>query len=106
MREARRILKPSGELVLGFVDRDSPIGQHYIATQSQNVFYRDASFYSASDVEAQLVTSGFKRLRWAQTLFNGPTESSVIEPTRPGYGEGSFVVVNATRRDRSGELSE
>jgi SAM-dependent methyltransferase len=101
LREARRILKPSGELVAGFVDRDSPIGQYYLANKSQNVFYRDASFYSARDVEALLLGSGFDDLRWAQTLFKEASQSSVIEPTRPGYGEGSFVVVNATRRTRA-----
>jgi SAM-dependent methyltransferase len=67
IREARRVLKPSGELVIGFVDRDSPIGRYYLAHQSQSVFFRTASCYSARDVEALLLAPGFKDLRWAQT---------------------------------------
>ena len=97
------MLKPAGELVVGFIDRESPIGKHYLASQSHNVFYRDANFYSARDMEALLSGSGFKELRWAQTLFKGPAESGLIEGTRPGHGEGSFVVVNATRRNRDSD---
>jgi SAM-dependent methyltransferase len=105
IREARRVLNPSGELVIGFIDRDSPIGQYYLAHQSQGVFYRSASIYSARDVGELLVASGFEGLQWAQTLFKGSSDSSVIEPTRPGYGEGSFVVVKATPRIRSSDRS-
>jgi len=100
MLEARRVLRPSGELVVGFVDRDSPIGRHYVAAQSQSLFYSDANFYSASDVAELIVATGFENLRWVQTLFEDPTDSSGIEPSRPGYGEGSFVVVNARHGNR------
>ena len=31
IQEARRVLNPSGELVIGFIDRDSPIGQSQLS---------------------------------------------------------------------------
>jgi len=97
MYEARRVLKPNGRLVVGFVDRDSPLGQHYLARQLESVFYRDATFYSVADVEALLTDAGFRRLSWAQTLFRQNAQNTAIEETCPGHGRGSFVVVSSVR---------
>jgi SAM-dependent methyltransferase len=38
LAEAHRVLRPGGTLVIGFVDRQSPIGQDYLAHQAENVF--------------------------------------------------------------------
>jgi ubiquinone/menaquinone biosynthesis C-methylase UbiE len=95
LREARRVLKPYGSLVIGFIDRESPLGRHYLDQQSNNVFYREATFYSARDVESLLMETGFGGLRWVQTLFEEPPKANTIEETRSGHGEGSFVAVRA-----------
>jgi ubiquinone/menaquinone biosynthesis C-methylase UbiE len=95
MSEARRILKPFGSVILGFIDRESPLGQDYLNRQSENVFYREATFYSAHDVESLLVETGFGELRWVQTLFKESARAKAIETVRTGYGDGSFVAVRA-----------
>lgn len=97
LQEARRILKPYGTLVVGVVDRDSTLGQNYLALQAENVFYREAVFYSAREVRDLLERTGFADLMWIQTLFKSLDETTEIEPIRPGFGEGIFVVVKATR---------
>jgi SAM-dependent methyltransferase len=55
-REAARVLKPGGSLVVGFIDRDSPLGRQYAARK----------------------------------VMTSSTDKS-------GHGEGSFVVLNATK---------
>ena len=60
LAEARRVLVPGGSLVIGFIDRDSELGQYNLARRLESVFYRDATFYSASEVEQLLQGSGFK----------------------------------------------
>jgi len=47
-REAARILKASGKLIVGSVDRDSPQGKIYMGHTNESVFYREATFVGAS----------------------------------------------------------
>jgi SAM-dependent methyltransferase len=93
LREARRVIKPDGCLVVGFVDRESALGQEYLAHQAEDVFYREATFYSAKEVERLLSDSGFPCQIWVQTLSGLLSEMSEIEPLHAGSGAGAFVAV-------------
>lgn len=97
LREARRVLKPGGRVVIGFIDRESPVGRRYEARKHESVFYRDATFFSAAEVEHLLTETGFGDLEWVQTLTERPGEAAGAEPFSPGRGEGSFLVVRARR---------
>jgi len=97
LREAFRVLKPGGVLVTGFIDRASGLGQHYLAHQAENVFYREATFFSAAEVEDLLNRIGFTEPRWVQTLSRTLEESREIEPLTSGHGQGAFVVARAKR---------
>jgi ubiquinone/menaquinone biosynthesis C-methylase UbiE len=97
LSEAYRVLKPGSELVIGFIDRSSDLGQHYLAHQAENVFYREATFYSAGEVEKLLCDTGFTEPVWVQTLSKTLDEACEIESLRAGYGQGAFVVVKAHR---------
>ena len=97
LSEARRVLKPGGQLVIGFIDRESELGQDYLAHQDENVFYREATFYSATEVETLLHDSGFTDPCWVQTLSTPLEQIHEIEPLRSGHGHGAFVVVKASR---------
>ena len=95
LREAKRVLKPQGTLTIGFIDRDTRLGQRYLKHQADSLFYREAKFFSSEDIELLLQETGFSNLTWVQTLFCLPEENNVIEPITPGYGQGAFVVVKA-----------
>ncbi|HHW77581.1 MAG TPA: methyltransferase domain-containing protein [Xanthomonadaceae bacterium] len=95
LAEAHRVLEPNGSLVIGFIDRDSPLGRDYLAHQARSVFYREATFYSAAEVEQLLGEAGFTIHAWGQTLSHSLAETCMIEPLQSGRGRCSFVVVSA-----------
>jgi len=95
LREARRVLRPAGALVIGMIDRDSALGHEYVAQQADNLFYREARFYSHAEVATLLEANGFHDLIWLQTISAPLSQIGEIEPARPGTGRGSFVAVRA-----------
>jgi SAM-dependent methyltransferase len=97
LAEAHRVLRPGGRLVLGFIDRDSALGQDYLAHQAQSLFYRAATFYRTAELEQLLRAARFTISAWAQTLVRPLAATHEIEPVRPGHGSGAFVVIRAER---------
>jgi SAM-dependent methyltransferase len=97
LAEAFRVLRPGGRLNIGFVDRESALGADYLAHQHESVFYREATFFSADEVERLLVEAGFTLEAWGQTLSRPLPAIDSIEPLRPGRGEDAFVVAAARR---------
>ena len=102
LAEARRVLKPAGTLVIGFIDRDSALGQDYDAHRADSVYYRDARFFSAGEVERLLLEAGFRARAWGQTLTRPLADGREIEPVQPGRGDGAFVVVAASNDKPAG----
>jgi SAM-dependent methyltransferase len=93
LRETRRVLKTSGRLILGFIDRQSALGQLYESRKGSDKFYRAAQFYSVDDVLRITRQAGFGPPQICQTLAGSPDEPK--EDVRNGYGDGAFVVMCA-----------
>lgn len=96
LREARRVLRPGGRVVLGYVDRDSPLGRTYLEKQDENLFYQDAEFHTTDDLRAALEAAGFGEMEFVQTIFSSLSSVSEAEPIEAGYGDGSFVGLAAS----------
>jgi ubiquinone/menaquinone biosynthesis C-methylase UbiE len=97
LKETHRVLRCGGSLIIGFIDANSPIGRLYQQQKNDNMFYREATFYSVEEVVVHLKKAGFKDLNFKQTLFRLLSVVHDTEPVKEGYGEGSFVVVRATK---------
>jgi len=99
-REIQRILLPGGSLILGFVDRESPIGRRYARNQVKSRFYKEARFYSVKEVLQNMTNTGFHSPEILQTLFSSLDRIEKVEPVCAGYGQGSFVVIKAIKTER------
>ncbi len=95
--EADRVLDPSGSLVIGYIDEDSPVGQIYREKQDENPFYREAEFVTTDDLREVLEAAGFTDFEFVQTVYEWPGEMEDPDPVEEGYGDGSFVGIRATR---------
>jgi ubiquinone/menaquinone biosynthesis C-methylase UbiE len=95
LAQARRVLRPGGTLVIGFLDRESAFGHRYLAHQAQCVFYREVTFYSAREVE-QLPARCRSCYRCLGTDAGALARRDARGRARAaGRGECAFVVVAA-----------
>lgn len=93
VREVLRVLRPGGAFVVGLIDADSPLGEHYQRKRKKSTFYRDAHFHGAADVVRLIDDAGFEDLEIRQTLFSEPETMTEPDPVQEGHGEGGFVVL-------------
>lgn len=93
LREAFRVLRAGGFIIIGFVDRQSELGRHYTQKKESSRFYKDAAFFSAPEVLSHLEESGFVITNVLQTLIPGKMPQTILE----GFGRGAFVVIKGRK---------
>jgi ubiquinone/menaquinone biosynthesis C-methylase UbiE len=95
LREAVRIIRPNGTLILGFIDGDSHWGRYYSRESSRrNHFFPP----SARDIRDGLEKIGMEFQEAFQTLFEPPPDIRQTERPRRGFGKGGFVVIKAVKK--------
>ena len=95
LKEARRVLKKKGKIIIGIVDKNSFLGKFY--QKKRSVFYKQAIFFSVREIVELLKKLEFKRPTYYQTLFKLPDEIHSIEKPRQGFGRGGFVLICAKK---------
>ncbi len=95
--EAHRILKDSGSLIIGFIDRNSPVGIKYSEHKEKSVFYKEACFYGTEELYGILKNTGFEIENTYQTVFGKLDEINNLQEVLTGHGQGSYVVIKAKK---------
>jgi len=97
--ETRRVLKPEGCVLVGFINRESAWGRLYMRKKAEGrPIYRHARFYNAAGVLAMLKTSGLRMEAAASSLFHPPSNNSLREEAYPGLSEDAgFICVRARK---------
>ena len=92
LKEAHRILKKNGNILVAIVDRNSQIGKEYLRKKEKGKFYKNATFFSTDEVCNMLENGGFDVAKIYQTLLsNSLKEIDKPQDFKEGYGKGGFV---------------
>jgi ubiquinone/menaquinone biosynthesis C-methylase UbiE len=94
LAEARRVLRPAGNLIIAFIDSASPYGK--ARAQYLKEAY-GAALTDCAGVADLLAKSGFDVLESAQTIFGPIGEIANIQIPEPGCGKGSFAVLKGRK---------
>jgi ubiquinone/menaquinone biosynthesis C-methylase UbiE len=99
LREARRVLRRDGRIIIGLVPGDSPWGAFYEEKKrAGHPFYSNARFYTMKDVEDMLRTAGLKISRIRSTLLRGPDKPCRIEePVETRVNGAGFLCIEARK---------
>ncbi len=95
LKEAARVLKQRGRIIIGIIDKRSFLGKLYSAKKS--VFYKSAYFFSIPEITDLLKESGFRQFSYYQTITQLPEKMQVPERPTKGFGKGGFVVISGTK---------
>jgi SAM-dependent methyltransferase len=93
LREAHRAVIPGGKLLLGFVDRQSPLGEEYLEKKDSSLFYPEAVFYSTSELMDYCREAQWRPLSVRETLREHPSRLSKEEGWYDGHGAGGFTAI-------------
>ncbi len=67
-KEAHRILKEKGRVIIGFINRESPLGKKYEKKKQKSPFYAEARFYAPYEIQKIFQETGFKFLNMEEIL--------------------------------------
>ncbi|WP_281542261.1 class I SAM-dependent methyltransferase [Maribacter aestuarii] len=98
LAEAHRVLKHKGCVIIAFLDKDQSVAKQYIEKRHRSTFFAKANFYTVDRIQRLLKEFGFKDLEFNQTLFGDLDTIKEVQLPKQGFGEGSFVVVKATKK--------
>ncbi|MCL4536929.1 MAG: class I SAM-dependent methyltransferase [Nitrospirae bacterium] len=97
LREAKRVLKKNGSIIIGLVPKDSPWGIFYEEKKKAgHPFYSSARFYTLEDVKELLQKASLKISRIRSTLLQKPDEPRRVEEPVEGYErDAGFLCIKA-----------
>ncbi len=97
IKEARRVLKNNGRIIIGIIDKNSKTGKIYQNKKAKSKFYNIAKFYSTEELIELLKNYDFKNIKTLQTLSDLLENLNKTDDIKEGWGEGSFVVIYSNK---------
>ncbi len=92
LHQVKRILKKKGNLVIGFIEKNSLLGIQY--QKKDSIFYKQANLFTVTQLTSLLSEFGFNNFCYRQTVFNELEDIKSKQPSSKGFEKGSFIVVS------------
>ena len=96
LEEAYRVLRNNGNIIIAFIDKDSPPGRIMSGNKQKSKFYQSAHFYSVAEISSLMESNNFE----VNQIFQTVTDLKIkqIEQATEGYGKGCFVVIKGIKK--------
>lgn len=96
-REAARVLRADGHLLVGDVPADSPWGKVYQRKkEAGHPYYRNARFFAVDELARMLREAGLLPVAFSSTLIQSQPDAPRTEPPRHGHiADAGFVCLLA-----------
>jgi ubiquinone/menaquinone biosynthesis C-methylase UbiE len=99
LKEAKRVLRTDGSVIIGLVPKDSPWGLFYEEKKREgHPFYSYSEFYTLRDIETFLKTVDMQITGISSTLLQRPDEPRRIELPVKGYVKGAGFICIAAKK--------
>lgn len=98
LAEARRVLTGQGRIVVGILDRNSPVAAAG-GLPAEGAWGKAASYRTAVEIDEALAEAGFELVAATQTIFDPIDEIDDQPSVREGAGEGLFAALAARPRE-------
>ncbi|MBN2646235.1 MAG: class I SAM-dependent methyltransferase [Thiotrichales bacterium] len=102
-REAARVTRQGGYLLVAFLERDSELGQQYEKHKAQSPFYCDATFYHYAQIVEFMKQAGWSPEQSVQTVLP-PSSGYSSQVILPGHECGTFIVLRARKIEHPSPL--
>ncbi len=99
LSESNRVLKENGNLIVGFINKDSSWGRVYLEKKRKgHLFYVPAKFYNFDEVRNLLEQNGFNLIKVVSTLYQEPSETPMPEEARLGFVKNAGFITILARK--------
>ncbi len=89
-REAHRVLKKNGELIICYIQKNSPWGEYYREKKDNNHdSYKHAKFHTNEEIKNLIKKTDFRTTESVSTLFQKPKAVEKVEEPNEGSDESA-----------------